>query len=362
LWLLPIALFAASATQALASWAVYHRLFAAFGRLRAVQGVAQAACQAALGFVHAGPLGLIVGDTAGRALGTEQLFRLLFATLRSTELSIGRIRQCVRDRWGFARVMTVASLLSAVSLQVPFLLIPALFDLESSGQFFLAYRVLVLPGSLVAAAVSQVFFGEASSRRADPRRLHDLAHNVAVSLFVFSIPIYGIVAVGGPALFGAVFGPQWGPAGLYAQIMAPSLVFWSVASPISSLPLVGRRERESLAFTAAELGLRACSLGFGAMVHSLTAGLVALSLMSVLLDLVALWRFLRVASVTLRELVRPAGRIVALTVPFMGMVVLVGHVAAEGAPLVSIFGGAIALGLAARLSPELRALVSGTHD
>jgi O-antigen/teichoic acid export membrane protein len=362
LWLLPIALFAASVTQALASWAVYRRLFPALGRLRAVQGVALAGCQLLLGFVRAGTIGLIVGDVAGRIFGTGQLFRSLFDSVRSTELTLTSVWRSARDRWGFARVMTVASLLSAVSLQVPFLLIPSLFDLESSGQYFLAYRVLVLPGSLVAAAVSQVFFGEASLRRAEPQRLHDLAHNVAVSLFVFSIPTYGIVMVGGPALFEAVFGSTWGPAGFYAQIMAPSLVVWSVASPISSLPLVGRRERESLAFTAAELGLRACSLGFGAIVHSLTAGLVALSVTALLLNVAALWRFLRVASVTLRELVLPAGRIAALTVPFMGMIVLAGQMASGAVPPVSIVGWAVALGLAARFSPEITALVSGAHD
>ena len=74
------------------------------------------------------------------------------------------LRRYAGERWAFARVMTGASFLNALSLQVPFLLIPALFDLQSSGQYFLAYRILVLPGSLVAAAVSQVFFGEASFR------------------------------------------------------------------------------------------------------------------------------------------------------------------------------------------------------
>lgn len=362
MWLLPIALLAASTTQALASWAVYHRMFSALGRLRAVQGVAQAGAQAALGLVNAGPIGLIVGDIAGRVVGTGQLLRSLFATLRSTGISGGRIRQAARDHWDFARVMTVASLLSAVSLQVPFLLIPAFFDLESSGQYFLAYRVLVLPASLVAAAVSQVFFGEASLRRADKPKLHDLARNVAVSLFVFSIPTYGMVAVGGPVLFEAVFGPSWGPAGTYAQIMAPSLVFWSVASPISSLPLVGRRERESLAFTAMELGLRAASLGVGALAHSLTVGLIVLSLTAVLLNIAALWRFLRVASVSLRELVRPTGLIAALTLPFIGLIVVAGHQDVGVLALLAILGWVAAFGLAARLSPELRALLSGSHD
>ena len=210
-----------------------------------------------------------------------------------------------------------------------------------------------------ATAVSQVFFGEASFRRTDSPSLHDLARNVALSLFVFSIPTYGIVAVGGTALFSAMFGDEWAVAGTYAQIMAPWLAVWSVASPISSLPLVGRRERESLAFTAGELVLRTAALGIGAMVGSLTVGLVALSLTAVLLNIAALWRFLRVASVTLRELLRPVGRTLALTVPFMGLIVVAGQVAPGVVPLVSIVGGALALALAARFSPELRALVSG---
>jgi len=362
LWLLPVALLVAGVTQALASWAVYHRKFAEIGRLRAVQGLGQAAIQALLGFFHAGPLGLVVGDLAGRALGTGQLLRSLFTDLRSTDLDVGRIRTSSKERWGFARVMTAASLLSALSLQVPFLLIPALFDLESSGQYFLAYRVLVLPASLVSAAVSSVFFGEASFRRADSGKLHDLARTVAVSLFIFSIPTYGIVALFGGDLFRVVFGPEWDAAGLYAQILAPSLVLWSVASPMSSLPLVGRRERESLAFTAAELGLRATALGMGAVVHSLTVGLALLTLTSILLNTAALWRFLRVASVTLAELARPVGRVVAVTVPVICLLVIVGRLAPAVVVVTSFIGWGVAVLIAARISPELRALTSGSHD
>ncbi len=362
LWMLPIALFVAATAQALQSWAVYHRSFPALGRMRAMQGVAQAIGQTALGFVQGGPFGLILGDVAGRAVGMEQLFRSLFATMRSTSLSRRAVVRRARERWGFARVMTVASLLSAVSLQVPFLLIPALFDLESSGQYFLAYRVLVLPATLVGTAVSQVFFGEASFRRADPHDLHELARNVTVSLFVFSIPTYAIVAVGGSGLFETVFGQRWALAGLYAQIMAPWLVLWSVASPISSLLLVGRRERESLAFTAAELGLRAASLGIGAMAHSLTVGLVVLAAVSAALNVSALWRFLRVASIGLRELIRPVGRILLLAIPSLGLVAVVAQVVPAGVLPASAIGWAIALALGVRFSPEPRALLAGSND
>jgi lipopolysaccharide exporter len=362
LWLLPIALLVASVAQVVASWGIYHRLFPALGRMRAMQGSGQAVSQAALGLLRVGPIGLMAGDLAGRVLGTEQLLRPLIAAIRSTKLHAGALGRCARDRWGFARVMTLASILNALSLQVPFLLIPGMFDLDSSGQFFLANRILVLPASVVSAAVSQVFFGEASFRRGDPRRLHDLAFNVTISLFVVSIPIYLTLLVGGPSLIAAVLGDRWTEAGRYAQIMAPGLILWSVASPISTLLLVGRRERESLLFTAAELVLKTGSLAIGAALHSLTLGLVFLSAAAVLTNIGALWRILRVGSVHLSELVRPVGRIVGLTVPCVALVALVGVLAPAGVAPAAIAGWAMAFVLALRFSPEPRALLSGAYD
>ena len=358
LWLLPIALAIAGAGQAIAAWAVYRRSFTELARMRTGQGIGQAILQVVLGLAHAGPFGLILGDLGGRLVGVEQFVRPLGSALRSARLSVPAVIRYGRARWSFAGVMTVASLLNALSLQVPFLLIPVLFDLPSSGQYFLAYRILVLPASLVSAAVSQVFLGEASHRRADPRRLHDLAINATVSLFVFAIPSYGVVAVGGPALINAIFGSQWTVAGEYARFLAPWLLISSVASPISSLLLIGRRERESLAFTASELALKTGSLLVGAMVGSLAVGIVALSFISVLINIGALWRFLRVASASLGELVRPVARIAIVTPPALLTIAVLSAVRPELVPVASVAGWAISFGVAARSSPETRAFLA----
>jgi O-antigen/teichoic acid export membrane protein len=257
--------------------------------------------------------------------------------------------------------MTSASLLSTLSLQAPFLLIPAFFDLASSGQYFLAFRMLALPASLVVAAVGQVFFGEASHRRINPKRLHDLSHDAAASLLVFSIPTYAVVMVAGQALIVTVFGPEWQLAGLYAQIMAPSLILWTVANPMSSLPLVGRRERQSLLFTAAELGLKVLALMIGAWFHSLTLGIVVLSITSVLIEGAAMWRFLRIASVRLEELARPVARIIGSTVPFLALLLLVGQALPVALPVAAVIAWVGAFGLSVRSSREARALMSNHY-
>ena len=52
----------------------------------------------------------------------------------------------------------------------------------------------------------------------------------------------------------------------------------------------------------------------------------------------------------------------AVTTPILALVVLVSLVAPERQALASAVGWAIAFGLAARHSPEARALLSGSHD
>ena len=361
LWLLPIALLLASLTQALASWAVYNRAFSQLARMRVIQGVTQAAGQVALGVLRVGPLGLILGDIASRVTGAGQLLRSSLAGIRETSISAARVVRCARERWGFARVMTAASLVSTASLQAPFLLIPGLFDLASSGQFFLAFRVLALPASLVVAAVGQVFFGEASHRKVDPEAFHDLTHDAAAALLAFSIPTYAVVLVAGQALVVLAFGSEWQLAGLYAQIMAPSLILWTVANPMSTLPLIGRRERESLLFTIGELALKVLALGIGAALHSLTAGVIALSITSVLIEFAAMWRFLRVASVSLTELARPVGRTLASSLPFIVPLALVGQAAPGLLPFAAVLAWVGAFGLSVRNSREARGLLSKTY-
>jgi O-antigen/teichoic acid export membrane protein len=348
--------------SALVSWATYHRSFPTIGRMRVAQGLGQAITQVILGLFRVGPIGLILGDVIGRVVGAERLFGRAIREVQSTRPTRPELRRDLREHWGFARVMTAASLLSTVSLQVAFLLIPVLFDLESAGQYYLAYRMLVLPASLVAAAVSQVFFGEASHRRDDPQRLRDLAFNATVFLFAFSIPTYGIATVAGSALIQIVFGEQWALAGSYAQIMAPSLVLWAVAHPISTLLLVGRRERESLAFVAGELALKVAALVAGAVAGSLTVGLIFLAFATVAINIAALWRFLRVPRIRLVELVEPVGRILLLTAPWLALVAAVlAAVPVALLPACAIaWGGAFALAIWS--SREARALLSGSHD
>ncbi len=367
MWLLPVGLLVATAGQSLGGYAVHHRTFSALARTRVYQGVALAGCQLGLGVLQTGAVGLVLGDVSGRTIATGSLYRALRSGIAQTQVSLAGVRAAARRYWGFSRVMTVASLVGALSLQVPFLLIPLLFDLEAAGQYFMAYRMLVLPASLLAAAVSQVFFGEAAHLRDRPEAMRSLAKRSASVLFVFSIPTYAVAVVAGPLLFTTALGEQWQEAGEMARVMSPWLLVWTVASPLSTLLLVGRRERESLFFTTAEFLARSVAIGLGAALGSLAGAIVALSAVSLVISVVALWRILRVASVRLSDLAGPVSTTVVMTLPSVVALVLVmsvlpTHVSSVTIVAIAAVAWLVAVALASWRSAELRALLHETDD
>jgi hypothetical protein len=91
-------------------------------------------------------------------------------------------------------------------------------------------------------------------------------------------------------------------------------------------------------FTAAELCIGAGSLVIGALMHSLIVGILLLSLTSIPLDIGGLWRFLRVATMPVTELARPAGRIGLIALPLLIVLVLISSLPAPLVLAMALFG------------------------
>ncbi len=176
--------------------AIQQRTFGPLGRMRAIQGLAQAIGQAVFGLLHAGPLGLILGDVAGRTFGMEQLVRPVWRTLRSAHPS----RRCdCPDRPPALGLRPGDD--SGVSpehavVQAPFLLYSRRCSTSArpassssrTGCWCCRRRSSPRPSARSSSG---------RRPRRGIRRLHDLACDVAVSLLAFSIPTYLVIVVAG---------------------------------------------------------------------------------------------------------------------------------------------------------------------
>lgn len=317
LLLLPLGLFCAGCYQVFNYWAVRKKSYASLSKTRIGQSVVQISLQLLLGFKLVGPVGLLCGDVGGRLVAGGALMRMLDARILLRGLYLTQVREAAREYIRFPKLMTSAALCNSLALQAPFILFPALFTPFAAGLFFFGQRILVLPASLINRAVNQVFFGEAAGMESNSSELQVLSLRLTLTLLAIYLPLYGGLSLVGRDLFTFIFGANWAEAGYYAQILAPMVLFWSIASPLSGLLVVGNRLSESLVFTISELLLKMLSIFVGAALGSIITTLMMITVSGLLLCWFSTWRFLRVAKVDFRKLLYFAVRIVMINIPFL---------------------------------------------
>jgi lipopolysaccharide exporter len=299
LWLLPLGLVGAGLYQAINFWALREQAFERIARTRLVQSLGMVLTQLGLGVAGLGSAGLLVGEVVGRVGGSWSLMLFLRGVTLRELFDVRQMLYAAKRYLRFPLYSTWAALLNTLSLQLPFLTLPSLFNNEVAGFFALAYRVLGLPSFLVGQAVGQVFLSKAATLRNVPEELARLTARTALSLLAVGIAVFAIVAIGGVGLFGFFFGESWRQAGVYAQIMAPWYMLWLVSSPLSGLLAIREWQGAGLAFTFVELLGRGLALWVGAYLRSDVLTVTLVSLVGVVISLMALIWFLRAGYVDL---------------------------------------------------------------
>jgi O-antigen/teichoic acid export membrane protein len=264
LWLIPVTVLVGTLNQTLQCWGVRKKAFSTIARTRLWQAGGVATTQIGLGLAGMGPLGLILGNVVQQGAGSTILGRLILRANGTFRLRLGLncLLQTARRYRRFPLFSSWSSLLNTISAQVPILFLTAFFSSATAGQYALCNRMLWAPMGLIGAAVSQVFF----SRAREARLCSETAtatYSVFIRLVEIGAPFTLILALAGPELSSLVFGPQWHPAGVYAQWLSPWLFLVFVTSPLSSLVFVLEYQRGELVFQIVLLLARVAALVVG---------------------------------------------------------------------------------------------------
>jgi O-antigen/teichoic acid export membrane protein len=151
-----------------------------------------------------------------------------------------------------------SGLLNSAGLEVPLLLVAALYGDARAGFLGLAVRVIGAPATVVGQAVGQVFTGETGARIRGPTGGLAASVRSAVRrlLAVGVVPTVALVAAG-PALFGLVFGPEWTEAGEFARLLAVAHLAQFAVVPVSPTLFLLERQGRELGWVAVRLLLTA---------------------------------------------------------------------------------------------------------
>jgi O-antigen/teichoic acid export membrane protein len=147
-------------------------------------------------------------------------------------LSSASVRVTARKYKDLIMYNTPASLINALIVNFPVFYVFKTYGVEAAGFFGLAYRIILMPVSLVNKAVGQVLYKELVHRKRESRYLMRLVLK-NVMLLSLSFPVFLILYLYGDIIFGTVFGIEWKEAGFMASLMSPYVFLSLVVSPLS---------------------------------------------------------------------------------------------------------------------------------
>jgi len=261
-WLLPIGVFGAGTYQVLNYWTLRRRRYKELAQTKFSQSILATFTMLSVGAIYGGPLGLILSAIVAQAAGILLLQRdaRAVARTRQSPVTSAAVFSAAREYRQFPLYASGAALLNSLGGALPPLLLSSFYGEEVTGWFSLAYKVMLLPLSLVGIAVGQVFLGEAAEVVRDrPGELPGLFTRVTGRLMLLGLLIVAGGAVS-PFAFPIIFGARWGPAGVYAACLSVFCAAQLVVSPISTVVIVRKRMGVQLTFDALRAVLVALAL------------------------------------------------------------------------------------------------------
>lgn len=255
---IPLAVLIGSVQAILVAYATRRREYARIARIAPLSRVANSAIQIGLGLLKPGMSGLMVGALLSPLVGMWLLLKIM-------RDGVSELGELARREWlsamravafryvDFPKINLWFALLNGLAWNIQILIIGAFFAQGDVGQYSLSVALLSVPGSLVVAAVSQVYLRELSARSGEMPQALRLARNVVFGLGLLSLVPFTVVAIFGPELFSVLFGEQWELAGEISRAMVPLLWARFVSTTLSVTLVVYRQQVRLLVWQVVSL-------------------------------------------------------------------------------------------------------------
>ena len=199
-----------------------------------------------LGYLKFGVSGLIIGQVISQIVANFQLAKNSKKNYNLNKIKKKDILRVAKKYIKFPKYSLWAGLLNISSHQTTSILISFVYGMKSLGFYFLPFRVLGLPTSLISGAIGDVFFQQASAEKiktgtAKITFVKTFKKLICISFLIF-FPIYWVIE----DLFIFVFGESWAIAGLYAKILTPLFFIQFCISPLTTMNVIFKKNEVSL--------------------------------------------------------------------------------------------------------------------
>ncbi|MFB5662614.1 lipopolysaccharide biosynthesis protein [Alteribacillus sp. HJP-4] len=280
LYLIPLVILFAGFLQVAEQWLIRTQQFSITARVKVMHAIILQGSKVGMGFFHPVAAVLIVLTVLGQALNA---FMLILSAKRAgvrkpvkKEEEAASLKELADRHRDFPKYRAPEALISAVSQNLPVLMLSTFFGPAAAGFYSIGRTVLNMPTQLIGKSVGDVFYPRISEAANKGENLTYLIKKATNGLAVVAAVPFGLVFLFGPWLFSFVFGADWQDAGEYARWMALWSFFGFMNRPsVRALPVLSAQAFH-LKYTIVMLVIRLGALAVGYYVFSSDLAAIAL--------------------------------------------------------------------------------------
>ena len=241
---IPLATLFASFTNVARNWAVRKKSFGLIARSGIAGLIAGTLAKFYWGFQDFDHSGLIYSALIGSSV-TMILLLSNVLTIRMQKSGGSVNLKAVAIKYSqFLKYNVPQTLLDSLNTHGIVYLISASYGTQMLGQYSMAEKFLKIPARFIGSAISPVFYQHATENFNQGKSFHPFTKKIVFTLLSIAIPAIIITALFGEYLFEFALGEQWALAGTVASI----IIFWAmirfISSPLSTITLVLKRNKD----------------------------------------------------------------------------------------------------------------------
>ncbi len=226
------------------NWLLRFKRVSIIGWTRVLNALGSSLFKIVFGFFQIGYLGLIYGTVIGLFVGVFPIYKVTRKDQNKYMIPRKSKRNAIiaLNYIDFPKINLPHGILDYSRDLIVAILFLYLFSKEEYGLYDHSFRMLRIPLILVGTALGQMFFQRCAEMINKGQNVRPLILKSLKILVLIAIVPFGLLALYGEEIFAFVFGAEWRGSGIFSEIMAFWFAMNFIISPITSLPLILRRQ------------------------------------------------------------------------------------------------------------------------
>ena len=234
LFFIPVSIFFAGVNLIMSSWGIRKKEFRVIAGNRVYISLLSPLLSISIGYFVAGPLGLFVGFLIGQLVPTLRMVYLFYYKYElDFAINLANLKKVSKKFRNFPKYSLPADFINNFSNQMPVMILSVIGGTGVVGWYGMAVRMMVLPSTLIANSIGEVFRQRAAKDYLTEGSCRPIFLKVFKILLVVSILPFTLLIYFGPELFSFLFGAKWIGAGEIVSIVGVLYLFKFVVSPLS---------------------------------------------------------------------------------------------------------------------------------